>query len=1089
MGSTSPSSDVLAAIGNYGGPTQTVPPLSGSPALGAGGAITQTNAAITSATTSIPVANALVFAAATLPTLSSGFYYTIQIDAEQVQVIGVTVNSNGTGTLTVVRTANSTAAATHASNASVFLVSDQRGDLVPANTPPVVSMGAYQSTATNLLAPVVTAVTPDTGTTGGGTTVTVTGTNFTGVTTVDFGGTATSSFTVNSATQITAVASPGTGVVDVTITTSVGGTSATSSADQFSYFSAPTVAGLGPNTGPEAGGTSVIITGTGFIGATAVQFDGTAATSFTISSSTQISATVPAGTGVVDVTVTTPLGGTSATSSADQFTYVAAPTVTGLSPNSGPAAGGTSVIITGMGFIGATAVQFGGTAATSFTVDSATQITATAPAGTGVVDMTVTITGGATSATSSADQFTYVAVPTVTGLNPNSGPVAGGTSVIIAGTGFIGATEVQFGGTAATSFTINSSTQITATAPAGTGVVDVTVTIPGGATSATSSADQFTYVAAPTVTSVSPNFGSTSGGTSVTITGTNLTGATAVQFGSNAATTYTVNSATQITATAPAGSAGLVSVTVTTAVATSATSSSDDYVYVVSAQSSNFMVTDLSDTAGSASDVTLRYAITNSTNGSAITFTNGLTGTIDLNSPLVINNTISITGLGAGDTTIDGGGTGTFEVGPGAQPSIANMTVQNGSISLPSTLGPAAINLAGGVTVSSNINLGPLGDLIDSGSGSDTVSGVISGATSSGLVGAYYQGTNGNTQQSLIQPASSTNSNWIGNQTPNATALLTGAIDFPNISANGFQDNNGTLYHNFGNNNNDVEARWYGDITIPGAGTTPVPISFRTGSDDGSMLYIDGNAVVSNNNYQGFTYATDTVNLTPGLHTIDIEYYNGGGDAAMVAQWDPAGGSSFVNIPNSAFSVHANAVVKTGTGTLTLSNTNTYVGPTTINAGTLVATANGAMGPASGPGVTVNAAGALAFAGNVNYTNTEPINIIGSGPAGNGAIENISGNNTFAAPITLAGNATIGSDAGTLNLTSSTLNNMAASNLATAGAGNLIIASSLTDISDTAYVGFTAGAGALIRCRTFSIGPTPAASQTSITAPASAVVV
>ena len=125
------------------------------------------------------------------------------------------------------------------------------------------------------------------------------------------------------------------------------------------------------------------------------------------------------GTGTVDVTVTIPVGGTSATSTADQFTYVAAPTVTGVSPTTGAVAGGTTVTITGFGFTrGHDTVDFGSTAATTFTVNSATQITATDAAGTGEVDVTVTVyTSGAarrrgtyaTSATSSADEFTYAA--------------------------------------------------------------------------------------------------------------------------------------------------------------------------------------------------------------------------------------------------------------------------------------------------------------------------------------------------------------------------------------------------------------------------------------------------------------------------------------------------------------------------------------------------------------------------------------------------------------------------------------------------------------------------------------------------------
>ena len=126
------------------------------------------------------------------------------------------------------------------------------------------------------------------------------------------------------------------------------------------------------------------ITGTGFTGATAVDFGTTAATNVAVNAAERRSRP-PArrARGTVDVTVVGP-GGTSATSSADQFTYMAPPTVTGVSPASGPAAGGTSVTITGTGFTGATAVDFGTTAATNVHGQLGdTQITAISPAGTG----------------------------------------------------------------------------------------------------------------------------------------------------------------------------------------------------------------------------------------------------------------------------------------------------------------------------------------------------------------------------------------------------------------------------------------------------------------------------------------------------------------------------------------------------------------------------------------------------------------------------------------------------------------------------------------------------------------------------------
>jgi len=82
------------------------------------------------------------------------------------------------------------------------------------------------------------------------------------------------------------------------------------------------------------------------------------------------------------------------------------PVVTAVSPAAGPVAGGTTVTVTGSGFTDATAVDFGATAATGFTVDSDTQITATSPPGICTVDVTVTTAAGTSPATA-ADQFEY----------------------------------------------------------------------------------------------------------------------------------------------------------------------------------------------------------------------------------------------------------------------------------------------------------------------------------------------------------------------------------------------------------------------------------------------------------------------------------------------------------------------------------------------------------------------------------------------------------------------------------------------------------------------------------------------------------
>ncbi|MGN6869513.1 MAG: beta strand repeat-containing protein [Solirubrobacteraceae bacterium] len=187
----------------------------------------------------------------------------------------------------------------------------------------------------------------------------------------------------------------------------------------------PTITSVSPSAGPTAGGTTVTITGTSFASVKAVDFGQDPAARYTVNTDSTITAIAPAGSaGTVDITVTT-AGGTSATSPGDEYTYVAPPVVTSISPTAGPATGGTSVTITGTGFANATAVKFSGTGATSFTVNSRTSISTVAPAGTGTVDVTVTTPGG-TSATGAADQFTYtISSPPPPPPSPPPGPSGG----------------------------------------------------------------------------------------------------------------------------------------------------------------------------------------------------------------------------------------------------------------------------------------------------------------------------------------------------------------------------------------------------------------------------------------------------------------------------------------------------------------------------------------------------------------------------------------------------------------------------------------------------------------------------------------
>ncbi len=183
------------------------------------------------------------------------------------------------------------------------------------------------------------------------------------------------------------------------------------------------------------------------------------------------------------------------------------PSVTSISPSTGPVAGGTSVTINGFNFsTTGTVIKFGANAATNVSCSSTTRCVATSPAGTGVVDVTVNVYGQV-SAVNSNDRFTYVSpTPSVTGITPNSGSTNGGTVVAISGTNFDitpGATTITFGGDAATNVSCSSLTLCSAeTPPASVGIVDVIVTVAGQSSTA-SVADEFTYLdtTPPTVVS------------------------------------------------------------------------------------------------------------------------------------------------------------------------------------------------------------------------------------------------------------------------------------------------------------------------------------------------------------------------------------------------------------------------------------------------------------------------------------------------------------------------------------------------------------------------------------------------------------
>ncbi|WP_078865799.1 beta strand repeat-containing protein [Streptomyces sp. NRRL S-1448] len=425
-------------------------------------------------------------------------------------------------------------------------------------------------TYTTAQAPALSSLSPASGPTSGGNTVTLTGTNLSGATVVLFGPNPATILT-NTATQITVVAPAGTpSSVAVTVTTAGG----TSNALTYTYVAAPApvLSSLSPTSGPTSGGNTVTLTGSNLSGATSVKFGANPATILT-NTATQITVLAPGGSpSSVAVTVTT-AGGTS---NAVTYTYnsTPVPSLSSLNPTSGPTAGGNTVTLTGSNLSGATSVKFGANPATILT-NTATQVTVIAPAGPpSSVNVTVTTASG----TSNPLPYFYIAAPTVSDLSTHLGPAIGGNTVTVFGSNLTLTSAVNFGANPATGLNVISDNQLTVTAPAGSGTVVVTVTTPGGTSTAATGNPYYTYLGAPVLTGLTPSHGSDLGGDAIVLGGGNLTYTDAVTFGGVPASFATISDS-QVVATSPGGAPGTVNVVAHTP---AGNSNALPYVYVPS---------------------------------------------------------------------------------------------------------------------------------------------------------------------------------------------------------------------------------------------------------------------------------------------------------------------------------------------------------------------------------------------------------------------------------------------------------------------------------------------------------------------------
>ena len=412
--------------------------------------------------------------------------------------------------------------------------------------------------------------------------VTVTGTGFQQGVNAFFGGVPTETVWITAGYVMTYAPSGASGAVAVMLANPDG--SSATSPTLFTYAGTTstsnggvTITAVSPSS--VTAGSTVSIFGTGFVAGASVTIGGYPATNVAYSNSGLITATVPSGpAGTVTVNVSNAAGtfatyssliytGTSTSTVSDQ------PNVSSVSPSSGSSAGGSTVSITGSGFVAPVTVTFGGVPATSVNVVNANLITATTPANpVGAVPVVVANPAGALGGLTAG--FTYeLAWPRVTSLSPSTGALVGGTTLTINGTGFAPGATVTVGGQSAATVSAVSPTQIVVTTPPGPpGAATVLVTNPGGAISGL--ATGFSYSANPqaqapppstsaVISSVSPPVGSSSGGTSVRIYGTGFQrGATVTISGISVPATFI--SSTQLAVTTPAVT-GTGSVTVTVA--------------------------------------------------------------------------------------------------------------------------------------------------------------------------------------------------------------------------------------------------------------------------------------------------------------------------------------------------------------------------------------------------------------------------------------------------------------------------------------------------------------------------------------------
>jgi len=365
-----------------------------------------------------------------------------------------------------------------------------------------------------------------------------------------------------------------------------------------------------PDRGPASGMTRVAIVGGGFQADAAVTIGGASATDVVFRSNTVLLATVPAGVpGPATVTVTQ--SGSEPANLVGGYTYIDdSLQLTDANPASGPAAGGTRVLLAGRAFAADMQVSFGTTLVDTVELINERAAFVTAPPGlAGPTDITIARDGFVD--VHLADAFTYTDDSlTVTAIRPASGSVAGGFEVALIGRGFAEGATVDFGDLAATNVIVEGSDVMRVTVPSHVaGTTDVTVNLPNGRMA--SLAGGFEFIddgqGAFTVDAVVPARGPVAGGQPVALTGAGLDRLQSVRFGDAAASILQILSPSVAIVLAPPGVEGVVPVVATSNEGDEVTFS-DGYSYEAGVQITVTAVNGITPIAG-PTDGGIRVAI------------------------------------------------------------------------------------------------------------------------------------------------------------------------------------------------------------------------------------------------------------------------------------------------------------------------------------------------------------------------------------------------------------------------------------------------------------------------------------------------